>query len=111
MTVPVPPKFNSGVTTLMPVTESTFPSQDVMTNRGHKLKIEGASLEDIHVVESMIVGCATDGDGFCLDEFSPDDGHFLHKFIHEPRVLVATDSYGTITVSYTHLTLPTKRIV
>ena len=40
--------------------------------------------------------CAQNGDGFNLDEFCADDGHFLHKFILEPKVVVATDVNGTI---------------
>ncbi len=44
----------------------------------------------------MVRECAESGDGFNLDEFCPEHGHLLHKFIHQPRVLVATDIQGQI---------------
>ena len=44
----------------------------------------------------MIWSAAKDGDGFCLDEFCPKDGNFLHKFILDPKVLVAIDHQGDI---------------
>ena len=42
-------------------------------------------------MESMVRNCAKRGDGFNVDEFCPTDGHFLHKFIFEPKVVIATD--------------------
>ena len=38
----------------------------------------------------MVRNCAKRGDGFNVDEFCPADGRFLHKFIFEPKVFIAT---------------------
>ena len=58
---------------------------------GRNIVLRGATKEEIPGVESMVRNCAKRGDGFNVDEFCPTDGHFLYKFIFEPRVVVATD--------------------
>ena len=63
---------------------------------GRNLVFKGASREEILRVESMVRNCAMKGDGFNLDEFCPNNGRFLHKFIFKPTVVIATDSFGDI---------------
>ena len=63
---------------------------------GEEITLRGANTDEIEEVEEMVRQCARMGDGFNIDEFSPEDGHFLHKFILEPKVAIATGSNGTI---------------
>ena len=59
----------------------------------------------------MIRKLAKNGDGFNLDEFCSNDGHFLHKFIYEPRVVIATDCHGNtngaVICGFSHLSIAT----
>ena len=48
-------------------------------------------------MEELVRTCAQNGDGFNLDEFCLNDGHFLHKFILEPKVVIATNAQKIIT--------------
>ena len=57
---------------------------------------KGSTRDEVLEVEQMVRDCAKIGDGFNVDEFCPNDGHYLHKFIHEPRVVIATDFHGNI---------------
>ena len=61
------------------------------TRDNQQLCVRGANNVEAERVEELIRQCAESGDGFNIDEFCPEDGHFLHKFIHQPRVIVATD--------------------
>ena len=63
---------------------------------GEEITLRGANTDETEEVEEMVRQCARTGDGFNIDEFSPEDGHFLHKFILEPKVAIATGSNGTI---------------
>ena len=68
----------------------------VVTKHGKEIHVKGANKHEIQEVEEMVKLCARYGDGFNLDEFCPKNGHFLHKFIIDPKVLVATDHHGSI---------------
>ncbi len=57
--------------------------------RGFKLK-EPNTTEDINNIEHLIRVCATEADGFGIDEFKPD-GHFNHRLMHEAMVLLVLD--------------------
>ncbi len=48
------------------------------------------------MVEDFIREAAETGDGFSLDEFCPQNGTFLHKFIRDAQALVATDPSGVV---------------
>ena len=93
--VPILPENESGNTTLSPandvVTKKTFTTKD-----GDILTLKGAKKEDVQIVEQMVHQCAQSGEGFGLDEFCPDNGHFIHRLIHQPKVVIATDSLGDI---------------
>ncbi len=52
-------------------------------------------IKDIDAVEHMIRNCAAEADGFGIDEFKPD-GHFNHRLMHEPKVLIAVDTENNI---------------
>ena len=71
-------------------------TKTITVKGGEELTLRGATTEEVEEVEEMVRECARIGDGFNIDEFSPDDGHFLHKFILEPKVAIATNSNGTI---------------
>ena len=83
------------ITTLLPA-DASIKAKTATLESKEAVIIKGANPEEVKEVESMVRHCAQTGDGFGLDEFCPDDGHFLHKFIHEPRVVIATDSYGNV---------------
>ena len=72
------------------------PATKAETNQKDSFTIRGGNQKDLEKVEQMIRQCAESGDGFNIDEFCPDTGHFLHKFIYQPRVLVAIDNQGSI---------------
>ena len=73
------------------VNQSTFTAKD-----GEILTLKGATRKDAQIVEEMVRYCAQSGEGFGLDEFCSDNGHFIHKLIHQPKVVIATDSFGDI---------------
>ncbi len=50
---------------------------------------------DMDFVEHMIRQCAERAEGFGIDEFKPD-GHFLHRLLYEPKVLLAVDNNDRI---------------
>ena len=83
------------ITTLQP-SDSLIQPRVISLKNGSNIRIKGADRQEVEVVENMIWAAARDGDGFCLNEFCPKDGHFLHKFILEPTVVVATDHYGNV---------------
>ena len=63
-----------------------------MKEKGIQLN-EPNGKEDMNTIEHMIRGCAAEADGFGIDEFKPD-GHFNHRLMHEPKVLLARDMDG-----------------
>ena len=68
-----------------------------VTRDNQQMCIRGAdNKEEVLKAEQMIRQCAKSGDGFNIDEFCSEDGHFLHKFIFQPKVLVAADSRNNI---------------
>ena len=89
------PENESGKTTLSPandiVTKRTFSTED-----GDILTLRGAKKDDVQIVEQMVHQCAQSGEGFGQDEFCPDNGHFIHRLIHPPNVVIVTDSLGDI---------------
>ncbi len=54
----------------------------------------------------MIRGFASEGRGFGVDEFKPD-GHFLHRLLHQPKVLLVTnhsnDLLGAVIYGYSNV--------
>ena len=88
-------KNDKNITTLQPL-DSILPPRIISLRDGSEIRIKGADKQEVKVVENMIWLAARDGDGFCLDEFCPKDGHFLHKFILDPKVVIATDHHGNI---------------
>ncbi len=72
------------------------PATKAETNQKDSFTIRGGNQKDLEKVEQMIRQCAESGDGFNIDEFCPEDGHFLHKFIHQPKVIVAAGNQGQI---------------
>ena len=85
----------SNITSLLPA-EQLIEPRSVTTRNGTIIDVKGAKQEEIKQVEEMVRNCASNGDGFNLDEFCPNEGHFIHKFIREPKVVVATDQSGNI---------------
>ncbi len=61
------------------------------TKDNQELCVRGARDEEVDKVEQIVRQCAESGDGFNIDEFCPDNGHFLHKFIHQPKTVVVVD--------------------
>ena len=88
-------KNDKNVTTLQPF-DSILPPRIISLKDGSEIRIKGADKQEVKVVENIISLAATYSDGFCLDEFCPEDGHFLHKFILDPKVVIATDRHGNI---------------
>ena len=88
-------KNAKNVTTLQPF-DSMLPPRIISLKDGSEIRIKGADKQEIKAVENMIWLAAWDGEGFCLDEFCPEDGHFLHKFILDPKVVIATDHHGNV---------------
>ena len=93
--VPTLPENKNSSTTLSPADELIQP-RTVEAKYHEKITIKGATTVEVLQVENLVHGCAKDGDGFNLDEFCPNYGHFLHKFLHEPKVVIATDDHGNI---------------
>ena len=87
------PQNKSGTSTMV---TADVTMEVIITKKQEEVTLRGASRQEIQEVEEWVRKCAQNGDGFNLDEFSADDGHFLHKFILEPKVVVATDVHGTI---------------
>ena len=83
------------ITTMLPA-DAKVKAKTITLKSNEAVTVKGANLQEVKEVESMVRHCAQTGDGFGLDEFCPDDGHFLHKFIHEPQVVIATDSHGNV---------------
>ena len=85
---------------MIPTTSDMLPAEIeaklIRLKDGRNLVFKGASGEEILLVETMVRNCAKNGDGFNLDEFCPSDGRFLHKFIFEPKVVIAIDTEGEI---------------
>ncbi len=50
-------------------------------------------MADIDAVEHLIRDNAAQAQGFGIDEFKPD-GHFNHRLIHDPKVLLVKDTAG-----------------
>ena len=67
-----------------------------MVKNKESVILKGATRNEVLEVEQMVRNCAKIVDGFSVVEFCPNDGHFLHKFIHNPRVVIATDLHGNI---------------
>ena len=88
-------KNAKNVTTLQPF-DSILPPRIISLRDGSEIRIKGADKQEIKVVENMVWSAAWDGEGFCLDEFCPKDGHFLHKFILDLKVVIATDHHGNV---------------
>ena len=89
------PIKTSRATTLLPG-DTKVNSKQLKVKNNESIILKGATRSEVQEVEQMVRNCAKIGDGFNLDEFCPDDGHFLHKFIHEPKVVIATDHHGNI---------------
>ena len=82
-------------TALLPA-DGTMNTKTITLKSNETVIVKGANLGQVREVENMVMHCAQTGDGFGLDEFCPNDGHFLHKFIHKPRVVIATDIHGNV---------------
>ena len=93
--IPYLVKNERNITTLQP-SDSLIQPRVISLKGESKIRIKGADRLEVEVVENLIWAAARDGDGFCLDEFCPEDGHFLHKFILEPTVVLATDHCGNV---------------
>ena len=87
------PQNKTGVSTMV---TADVTMEVIITKKQEEVTLRGANRQEIQEVEEMARKCAQNGDGFNLDEFCAVDGHFLHKFILEPKVVVATDAQGTI---------------
>ena len=70
--------------------------QVVKIKHGEEIELKGPVRQELLEVEEMVKQCAKNGDGFNLDEFCPINGNFLHKFIIDPKVAIATDHHGSI---------------
>ena len=93
---PILIKNDKKVTTLQP-SDSVLLQPRVVTMKDHsEITLRGANAREIQAIENNIWTAARDGDGFCLDEFCPTNGHFLHKFILDPKVVIATDYHGNL---------------
>ncbi len=53
--------------------------------------LKAPEIQDMDSVEHLIRDCAAQAEGFGIDEFKPD-GHFNHRLMHEPKVLLAKDT-------------------
>ena len=93
--VPTLPENKDSSTTLSPADELIQP-RTVEAKNHEKITIKGATTMEVKEVENLIWRCAQNGDGFNFDEFCPNNGHFLHKFLHKPKVVIATDDHGSI---------------
>ena len=92
---PILIKNDQNITTLQPLDSVLKPRIITMKDQS-EITLRGANAREIHAVEKIIWTTARDGDGFCLDEFCPTNGHFLHKFILDPKLVIATDYHGNI---------------
>ncbi len=93
--MPAPPPRAPGATSLS-LGGALLPPPGTLPRRSGNITIRGADPAKIQIVEDMIREAAETGDGFNLDEFCPQNGNFLHKFIRDPRVLVAMENDDVI---------------
>ena len=92
---PILIKNHKNITTLQP-SDSVLRPRVITLRDQYDITLKGANAQEIQAVENMIWKTARDGNGFCLDEFCPTSGYFLHKFILDPKVVIATDYHGNL---------------
>ena len=91
--VPEFPEYRHGASGMVP---AKIKPRTIFIKNNEEIILTAANNQEMQKVETMIRDCARVGDGFNLDEFCPDDGHFLCKFILDPKVVIATCSHGNI---------------
>ncbi len=87
------PEYDSKVKSTMQAGDKSMVSEKTITEMHEKqiLLKEPTLKADMDAVEHMIRQCAERGEGFAIDEFKPD-GHYLHRLLYEPRVLLVVDN-------------------